>query len=100
MADGNGPGRITLNGIAFAVLMLILIVVSLWLFISRPWWFPDLASVSGADIDSVFMAVLVVTGIAFIGVQGILGYFVAVTDRRVRNGLDIGMITPKPKQGF
>jgi len=77
MADGNGPGRITLNGIAFAVLMLILIVVSLWLFIARPWWFPDLASVRGADIDSVFMAVLIVTGIAFIGVQGVLGYFVA-----------------------
>jgi cytochrome c oxidase subunit 2 len=77
MADGNGPGRITLNGIAFAVLMLILIVVSLWLFIARPWWFPELASVSGADIDSVFRAVLIVTGIAFVGVQGVLGYFVA-----------------------
>src|SRR5215467_14576314 len=77
MADGSGPGRITLNGIAFAVLMLILIVVSLWLFIARPWWFPDLASVRGADIDSVFMAVLIVTGIAFVGVQGVLGYFVA-----------------------
>jgi cytochrome c oxidase subunit II len=77
MADGNGPGRITIAGLAFAVLMLVLIIISLWLFIAKPWWFPALASVRGADIDGVFTAVLVVTGIAFVGVQGALGYFVA-----------------------
>jgi cytochrome c oxidase subunit II len=77
MADGNGHGRITIAGLAFAFLMLVLIIVSIWLFIARPWWFPQLASVRGADIDGVFSAVLIVTGIAFIGVQGILGYFVA-----------------------
>jgi cytochrome c oxidase subunit 2 len=77
MADGNGPGRITIAGLAFAFLMLVLIIVSLWLFIARPWWFPQLASVRGGDIDGVFSAVLIVTGIAFVGVQGVLGYFVA-----------------------
>jgi cytochrome c oxidase subunit 2 len=77
MADGNGPGRITLSGLALGALLLILIVVSLWLFIAQPYWFPSLASVHGADIDAVFMAVLVVTGIAFVAVQGLLGYFVA-----------------------
>jgi cytochrome c oxidase subunit 2 len=77
MADGNGPGRTTLSGIAFGGLMLILIIVSLWLFIGQRWWFPELASVHGKEIDSVFMIVLVVTGIAFVIVQGMLGYFVA-----------------------
>jgi len=77
MADGNGPGRITIAGLAFAFLMLVLIIVSVWLFIARPWWFPQLASVRGGDIDGVFSAVLIVTGIAFVGVQGVLGYFVA-----------------------
>jgi cytochrome c oxidase subunit 2 len=77
MADGNGPGRITIAGLAFAFMMLVLIVVSLWLFIAKPWWFPQLASVRGGDIDGVFTAVLIVTGIAFVGVQGVLGYFVA-----------------------
>jgi cytochrome c oxidase subunit 2 len=77
MADGNGPGRTTLSGLALGGLLLILIVVSLYLFIAQPFWFPPLASVHGADIDSVFMTVLVVTGIAFIVVQGLLGYFVA-----------------------
>ena len=77
MADGKGPGRITTSGLAFGALMAILIVISLWLFIAQPWWFPTLASVHGAEIDSVFMAVLIVTGIAFVVTQGMLGYLVA-----------------------
>jgi cytochrome c oxidase subunit 2 len=77
MADGRGPGRITKSGVAFGVLMLILIIISLWLFIAKPWWFPTLASVHGAEIDSVFTAVLIVTGIAFVVTQAMLGYFVA-----------------------
>ncbi len=77
MADGKGPGRITTSGLAFGALMAILIVISLWLFIAQPWWFPTLASVHGAEIDSVFNAVLIVTGIAFVVTQAMLGYFVA-----------------------
>jgi len=77
MADGSGPGRITLSGIVLAVLILILIVASLYLFIAKPYWFPKLASEHGGRIDSLFMGVLVVTGIAFVLVQGALGYFVA-----------------------
>jgi cytochrome c oxidase subunit 2 len=77
MAEGNGPGRITSSGLAFAGLMALLIIISLWLFIAQPWWFPTLASIHGAAVDNVFMAVLVVTGIAFVVTQGMLGYFVA-----------------------
>src|SRR5437868_4078343 len=77
MADGTGPGRITPSGIAFGLLILILILSSLYYFIAGPYWFPKLASVHGAQIDQVFMAVLIVSGIAFVLVQGALGYFVA-----------------------
>jgi cytochrome c oxidase subunit 2 len=77
MADGTGPGRITLSGVILAALILVLIVASLYLFIAQPYWFPKLASEHGARIDSLFMAVLVVSGIAFVLVQGALGYFVA-----------------------
>jgi len=77
MADGRGPGRITKSGVAFAVTMAILIVVSLWMFVAKPWWFPTLSSVHGAEIDAVFTAVLIVTGIAFVVTQALLGYFVA-----------------------
>jgi cytochrome c oxidase subunit 2 len=77
MADGKGPGRITTSGLAFGALMAILIAVSLWMFIAKPWWFPTLASIHGAEIDGVFNAVLIVTGIAFVVTQAVLGYFVA-----------------------
>src|SRR5262249_51546107 len=77
MADGSGPGRITLSGVVLAALILILIVTSLYFFIAQPYWFPTLASEHGRRIDSLFMAVLVVTGIAFVLVQGALGFFIA-----------------------
>jgi len=77
MADGTGPGRITLSGVALAGLLVVLIIASLYLFIAQPFWFPTLASEHGGKIDSLFMAVLVVSGIAFVLVQGALGYFVA-----------------------
>src|SRR5437667_6994100 len=77
MADGNGPGQVTLSGVLLAGLILVLIVASLYLFIAQPYWFPTLASEHGGKIDSLFMAVLVVSGIAFVLVQGALGFFVA-----------------------
>jgi len=77
MADGTGPGRFTLSGILFGVILVILIIVSLYFFIVQPFWFPHLASVHGRQIDQVFMAVLIVTGIAFVIVQAMLGWFVA-----------------------
>lgn len=77
MADGTGPGRFTLSGIILAGLILILIIASLYFFIAQPFWFPTVASEHGARIDSLFMGVLIVSGIAFILVQGALGYFVA-----------------------
>src|SRR5258706_8882815 len=77
MADGNGHGRVTLSGVVLAALLFVLIIVSLYFFIAQPYWFPALASEHGAKIDSLFTAVLVVTGIAFVLVQGALGFFVA-----------------------
>jgi cytochrome c oxidase subunit 2 len=77
MADGTGPGRITPSGVVLAGLILVLIIASLYLFIAQPYWFPPVASEHGGSIDSLFMAVLIVSGIAFVLVQGALGYFVA-----------------------
>jgi len=77
MADGTGPGRITTSGVIVAALLFILIIASLYFFIAKPYWFPTLASEHGQRIDSLFMAVLIVSGIAFVLVQGALGYFVA-----------------------
>lgn len=77
MADGSGPGRITLSGVVLAALILVLIVGSLYLFVGKPYWFPVLASAHGAGIDSLFGVVLAVSGVAFVVVQGMLGFFIA-----------------------
>ena len=76
MANGSGTGRVTAPGVALSGLLLILIVVSIWLFTSDQYWFTPLASVHGAGVDQVFVAVLIATGIAFIAVQALLAYFV------------------------
>src|SRR5436190_24393571 len=77
MADGSGPGRVTVSGVVLAALLLILIIASLYLFVAKPYWFPVLASVHGGSIDSLFSTVLVVSGSVFSIVQGMLGFFVA-----------------------
>jgi cytochrome c oxidase subunit 2 len=95
MAEGRGPGRITSSGVAMGVLLAILIIVSLWLFIAKPFWFPQLTSVHGAEIDGVFRAVLIVTGIAFVITQGMLGYFVARYGSRGSEHADYWHDNPK-----
>ncbi len=76
MANGSGTGRVTAPGIAMFGLLLVLIAVSIWLFMADQYWFTPLASIHGAGVDQVFVAVLIVTGIAFIVVQAMLAYFV------------------------
>lgn len=76
MANGDGTGRITVPGLVLGGLLLVLILVSLWLFMSDRFWFTPVASEHGVAVDFVFTTVLIVTGIAFIIVQGLLAWFV------------------------
>lgn len=62
------------QGPMLAVFLVFLVLVSLWLFMQRRWWLPDLASLHGIDIDRVFMVTLVITGILFVLLQLILAY--------------------------
>jgi len=77
MANGSGTGRMTVPGLVLGGLLLVLILVSVWLFMTDQYWFTPLASEHGAAVDRVFVTVLIVTGIAFIAVQGLLALFVA-----------------------
>ena len=76
MAEVSGNGRVTVAGVVLGGLLLILILVSLWLFTSDRYWFPPVASEHGNAVDSVFIAVLIVTGIAFVAVQGLMALLV------------------------
>lgn len=46
------------------------------LYARRAWWFPPLASREGAQLDWLFDVTLWITGLAFILVHVLLGYFV------------------------
>lgn len=59
-----------------AFLLLILVAFATWLFVSKPWWFPALASARAAEVDYLFGITLVVTGIAFIVVHVAMAIFV------------------------
>ena len=61
-------------GVMLAVFLASIVLASIWLFMQRRWWMPQLASVHGADIDRVFMVTLVISGVLFVLLQGILAY--------------------------
>lgn len=59
-----------------ALLLVVFIVVSVYLFANKVWWFPELASQRGAEVDRLFDITLVITGIAFVLVHGALAAFI------------------------
>jgi cytochrome c oxidase subunit II len=61
-----------LLGIAIWVITL----ASLWMFLSKRWWFPESISDHGPSVDSQFMITIVVCGIAFAAAQIGLGWVV------------------------
>src|SRR5215468_11001252 len=65
----------SLLGPMFAVFLVLLVLMSSWLFIQRRWWLPELASVHGVDIDRVFTVTLIITGILFVVLQLVLAFF-------------------------
>src|SRR5690348_14006653 len=74
----NNPARPahSAQGPMLAVFLVFLVIASSWLFTQRHWWLPKLGSVHGAGIDQVFMITLVITGVLFILLQGILAFLI------------------------
>ncbi|MBI4481408.1 MAG: cytochrome c oxidase subunit II [Acidobacteria bacterium] len=71
------------EGLFLALLIWLMVIVTTALFFKRAWWLPTLASDRGG-IDGLFFAILIVTGIAFVVVQAMLGYFLwRFSDRSV-----------------
>lgn len=60
----------------FAITLWIITLISIFLFVSRYWWFPESASTHGELLDRQFVITLVVTGVVFIAAQVGLGYFI------------------------
>ena len=63
-------------GRALAVIIWILTLLSVILFVSKKWWFPQGISAHAPALDRQFMITLVVVGIAFAAAQIGLGFAV------------------------
>src|SRR2546422_10664952 len=63
-------------GRALAVIIWILTLLSVILFVSKKWWFPQAISAHAPALDRQFMITLVVVGIAFVAAQVGLGWMV------------------------
>ncbi len=63
-------------GVALAVVIWIITVVSAYLFSGIPGWFPEQISEHGGAMDQQFIRTLVVVAISFISAQVVLGYYI------------------------
>ena len=63
-------------GLAIALVVIIITVLSGYFFLAHTWWFPIDISTHGAAIDHQFMLTLIITGIIFFAAQFSLAYAV------------------------
>jgi cytochrome c oxidase subunit 2 len=63
-------------GRALAVIIWILTLLSVILFVSKKWWFPEAISAHAPALDRQFMITIVIVGIAFTAAQIGLGWMV------------------------
>src|ERR1700687_3102720 len=63
-------------GRALAVIIWILTLLSVILFVSKKWWFPEAISAHAPALDRQFMITIIIVGIAFTAAQVGLGWMV------------------------
>jgi cytochrome c oxidase subunit 2 len=59
-----------------ALFIWLVTIVTVWIFIARIWWLPELVSEHGGAIDDQLTLTLVISGIVFFMAQIALGYFI------------------------
>ena len=62
-------------GLAFAIVVALITLISVYIFAAHIWWFPPAISTHGAAIDHQFNLTLVITGVIFVLAQLGLAYF-------------------------
>jgi cytochrome c oxidase subunit 2 len=63
-------------GRVLAIAIWIITLGSVWMFVSKRWWFPEAISEHGPRVDSQFMITIIVVGVAFAAAQIGLGWVV------------------------
>ncbi len=63
-------------GRVLGIAIWIITLASVWMFVSKRWWFPEAISEHGPSVDHQFILTIVVCGIAFAAAQIGLGWMV------------------------
>jgi len=63
-------------GRVLGIAIWIITLLSVWMFVSRRWWFPEAISEHGPSVDRQFMITIIVVGVAFAAAQIGLGWMV------------------------
>jgi len=63
-------------GRVLGIAIWIITLLSVWMFVSHRWWFPESISEHGGSVDSQFKITIIVVGVAFAAAQIGLGWMV------------------------
>ena len=63
-------------GLAIAIVIALITLISVYIFWAHIWWFPPAISTIGPSVDHQFNLTLIITGIVFVAAQLGLAYFV------------------------
>src|SRR6266705_337196 len=63
-------------GRVLGIAIWIITLGSVWMFVSKRWWFPESITEHGQAVDSQFMITIIVVGVAFAAAQIGLGWMV------------------------
>jgi len=63
-------------GRVLGIAIWIITLGSVWMFVSKRWWFPEAITEHGPSVDSQFMITIIVVGVAFAAAQIGLGWVV------------------------
>ena len=59
----------TTAALAFAVFLVLMTVISVYIFVTKVWWFPPAITNVGHEIDGQFARTFLITGIVFVAAQ-------------------------------
>jgi len=59
----------TTVALAFAIFLVVMTVITVYIFWAKIWWFPPAITNFGHEIDAQFMRTLIITGVVFVAAQ-------------------------------
>jgi cytochrome c oxidase subunit 2 len=69
MLRKQGEQGSTSVALAMAIFLVLMTVITVYIFMAKIWWFPPPITNLGQEIDSQFMRTLLITGIVFVAAQ-------------------------------